>query len=56
MSKNTRLLLAFGASIAVAPTLTVCATTQGAGEDLQVAGRGLSNSVSKNTPPGKKMR
>jgi predicted small secreted protein len=32
-----------------APLLAGCHTTQGAGEDLQAAGKGLSNSADKHT-------
>jgi len=31
------------------PLLSACYTTQGAGEDLQAAGRGLEHSAERNT-------
>jgi predicted small secreted protein len=35
--------------ITAAPLLSACYTTRGAGEDLQAAGKGLTNSADKNT-------
>jgi predicted small secreted protein len=49
MRKNTRLLLTLAAFVAIAPMLTACYTTRGAGEDLSAAGKSLSNSADKNT-------
>lgn len=49
MRQNFRLLLALAVVVAVAPLLSACYTTRGAGEDLSAAGKGLSNSAQKNT-------
>ncbi|MBV9251930.1 MAG: entericidin A/B family lipoprotein, partial [Acetobacteraceae bacterium] len=35
---------------ALAPLLSACYTTQGAGRDLQSAGKAVENSAEKNTP------
>jgi predicted small secreted protein len=49
MGRNARLGLAFAALVAVAPLLTACYTTRGAGEDLTAAGKSLTNSADRNT-------
>jgi predicted small secreted protein len=49
MRRTRKWLLALGALVAIAPMLTACYATHGAGEDLQAAGRGISNSADKNT-------
>lgn len=49
MRKNTKLLLAMGVLLTTAPALTGCYTTRGAGDDLQAAGRGISNSADKHS-------
>ncbi|MDR3534726.1 MAG: entericidin A/B family lipoprotein [Rhodopila sp.] len=49
MRQNARLLLALATLVAAVPLLTACYTTRGAGEDLQAAGKGITNSADKNT-------
>lgn len=49
MRKNARLLLTLAALVAVAPVLTACYTTRGAGEDLSAAGKSIEHSADKNT-------
>ena len=49
MREKARLLLALAALAAATPKLTACYTTKGAGEDLQAAGKGITNSADKNT-------
>nr|WP_294555344.1 entericidin A/B family lipoprotein [uncultured Rhodopila sp.] len=49
MRDHARLVLALAALIAAAPILSGCYTTQGAGKDLQAAGKSLDNSADRNT-------
>jgi len=49
MRENVRLLLALAALVATAPMLTACYTAQGAGKDLQAAGKSIDHSADKNT-------
>jgi predicted small secreted protein len=49
MREHARLLLALAAIAAAAPMLSACYTAQGAGKDLQAAGKSLDNSADKNT-------
>ena len=37
------------ALLGVSPLLTACYTTAGAGQDLQAAGKGITNSAEKST-------
>lgn len=50
MRKHTRLLLTLAALVAVAPMLTACYTTRGAGQDINAAGKAIEHSADKNTP------
>lgn len=49
MRQKARLLLTLTALVAVAPMLTACYTTRGAGQDLSAAGKSIENSADKNT-------
>jgi predicted small secreted protein len=49
MRKKLALALAIATLIASAPLLSACYTTQGAGEDLSAAGRGLTNQSAQHT-------
>lgn len=49
MRKKARLCLTLAALVAAAPLLSACYTAKGAGEDLQSAGKGISNTASKHT-------
>ncbi len=49
MRTKARLALAIVMLTAAAPLLSACYTTRGAGEDLQAAGKGITNSADKNT-------
>jgi len=49
MHETARLVLALAALVASAPMLTACYTTQGAGKDLQAAGKSIDHSADKNT-------
>jgi predicted small secreted protein len=49
MRTKSRLALAIILLAAAAPLLTACYTTKGAGEDIQAAGHGISNTADKVT-------
>ncbi|WP_428484108.1 entericidin A/B family lipoprotein [Rhodopila sp.] len=49
MGTKARLALTIAALMAAAPLLTACYTTQGAGEDLSAAGKGISNTADHAT-------
>src|SRR4051794_37132206 len=49
MQRKLAAILTLLALAATAPLLTACYTTQGAGQDLQAAGRGLERSADRNT-------
>lgn len=49
MRMELRPWLALAVLVAVAPILSACYTTRGAGEDLSAAGKSLTNSADKNT-------
>jgi len=49
MRRKIALALAFATLLGTAPLLSACYTTQGAGEDLQAAGRGLTNTAGDHT-------
>ena len=50
MYKKFILALAVLSVVAVAPLLSACHTTAGAGEDISATGKALENSAKKNTP------
>ena len=52
MPKCARLLLTLGALAAIAPVITACNTTRGAGEDLSAAGQSIEHSADKNNTYG----
>lgn len=49
MRQKFALAIALAMLLAAAPLLSACYTTQGAGEDIQAAGHGLSNSAADHT-------
>lgn len=49
MRNHLGLYLALAMLVAAMPLLSACYATKGAGEDLQSAGKSLSNSADKNT-------
>ena len=49
MRAQAKILLTFAALLAVAPLLTACYTTRGAGEDLSAAGKGIAHTADTNT-------
>ena len=49
MRTKARVWLALALLVAAAPMLSACYTTQGAGEDLSAAGRGISGTAEKHT-------
>ena len=49
MQSKLVLVLTLLALAGVAPLLSACYTTRGAGQDLQAAGQGLENSAQRNT-------
>jgi predicted small secreted protein len=49
MATRAKAALIIGMLTVAAPLLTACHTAQGAGEDLQAAGKGLTNSAEKHT-------
>lgn len=49
MRTKARIWLALALLTAAAPILSACYTTQGAGEDLSAAGKGVSGSAEKHT-------
>ncbi len=49
MRTKARVWFALALLVAAAPLLSACYTTQGAGEDLTAAGKGLSGTAEKHT-------
>lgn len=49
MKRKITLALTLAALLGAMPLLSACYTAQGAGHDLQAAGKGLSNSAADNT-------
>lgn len=49
MPRKVTFALAIAALLAAAPLLSACYTAHGAGEDLQAAGKSLSNSAADHT-------
>jgi len=49
MRRKLALALAIATLLGTAPLLSACYTTHGAGQDLQAAGRGLSNESAEHT-------
>jgi len=49
MRSEARLALVIVILAVAAPLLSACHTAQGAGEDLQAAGKGITNSAEKHT-------
>ncbi|HBK04548.1 MAG TPA: entericidin [Acetobacteraceae bacterium] len=49
MRTKARVWLVLALLVAVAPMLAACYTTQGAGEDLSAAGKGISGAAQKHT-------
>lgn len=49
MQRKYRIILTVLALVGIAPMLAACYTTRGAGQDLQAAGQGISNSAAHNT-------
>ena len=49
MRRKLALVLAIATLIGTAPLLSACYTTQGAGKDIQAAGRGLTNDSADHT-------
>lgn len=49
MHKKARLILTLGLLAAAAPLLSACYTMRGAGEDMQAAGKGITNSSDSHT-------
>jgi predicted small secreted protein len=52
MRKNFSIALTLIALIGIAPIISACQTTAGAGRDLSAGGRALTNSAERNAPPG----
>ena len=50
MYKRLVLTLAVLSVVAVAPLLSACHTTAGAGQDISATGKAIENSAKKNTP------
>lgn len=50
MSKNLSVTLALLALIGLAPLLSACHTTAGAGQDISATGHALTKSAKANTP------
>jgi predicted small secreted protein len=50
MRKNISLALTLLALIGLAPMLSACHTTAGAGEDLSAGGHAITNSAEKHAP------
>ncbi len=50
MYKKLILGLAVLSVVAVAPLLSACHTTAGAGQDISVTGNAITNSAEKHTP------
>jgi predicted small secreted protein len=49
MRRKLTLAFAVATLLGAAPLLSACYTTQGAGQDIQAAGRGLSNTADQHT-------
>ena len=49
MQQNLRICLTLAVLTAAVPLLSACYTAKGAGQDLQSAGKSLTNSADKNT-------
>lgn len=49
MRRKFAIALAVASLLGAAPLLSACYTTHGAGQDLQAAGKSLSNAASSNT-------
>jgi predicted small secreted protein len=50
MYKNVILALALLSVVAVAPLLSACHTTAGAGQDISATGKVIEKSAKQNTP------
>ena len=50
MRKNLSVILALLALIGLAPLLSACHTTAGAGQDISATGHALTKSAKANTP------
>jgi entericidin B len=49
MRTQAKIWLTLALLVAVAPMLSACNTTRGAGEDLTAAGHGIEHAADKNT-------
>jgi predicted small secreted protein len=49
MRRKFAIALTVASLLGAVPLLSACYTTQGAGRDMQAAGRGLSNSADQHT-------
>jgi len=50
MYKRITLILAVLSVVAVAPLLSACHTTAGAGKDISATGKAIEKSANQNTP------
>jgi predicted small secreted protein len=50
MYKNLILALSFFSLVAIAPLLSACHTTAGAGQDISATGKVIEKSAKQNTP------